>query len=149
MFEVTGRAYAYFRAHKRHRRYLVSESEGMGDSPAAPIVFPTMGRRHQHLAQCCAFGLTNSFLGYKFPKLMSSHPVPLYILSYLLFRYCFESQHKSNLTFKIVSEHDPGNRVSSSNFNPFKPEFTIFIFIHYKPRIAVAILDLQWLKMIR
>ena len=27
-------------------------------------------------------------------------------------------------------------------FNPFKPEFIIVIFIHYKPRIAVAILDL-------
>ena len=27
-------------------------------------------------------------------------------------------------------------------FTPFKPEFTIVIFIHYKPRIAVAILDL-------
>ena len=27
-------------------------------------------------------------------------------------------------------------------FNPFKTEFTIVIFIHYKPRIAVAILDL-------
>ena len=27
-------------------------------------------------------------------------------------------------------------------FNPFKSEFTIVIFIHYKPRIAVAILDL-------
>ena len=27
-------------------------------------------------------------------------------------------------------------------FNPFKPEFTIVIFIRYKPRIAVAILDL-------
>ena len=27
--------------------------------------------------------------------------------------------------------------------NPFKPDFTIVIFIHYKPRIAVAILDLQ------
>ena len=26
--------------------------------------------------------------------------------------------------------------------NPFKPEFTIVIFIHYKPPIAVAILDL-------
>ena len=26
-------------------------------------------------------------------------------------------------------------------FNPFKPEFTIFIPIQYKPRIAVAILD--------
>ena len=25
---------------------------------------------------------------------------------------------------------------------PFKPEFTIVIFIHYKPQIAVAILDL-------
>ena len=27
-------------------------------------------------------------------------------------------------------------------FNPYKPNFTIFTFIHYKPRIAVAILDL-------
>ena len=27
-------------------------------------------------------------------------------------------------------------------FNPFKPELTTVIFIHYKPRIAVAILDL-------
>ena len=26
--------------------------------------------------------------------------------------------------------------------NPFRPEFTTVIFIHYKPRIAVAILDL-------
>ena len=26
--------------------------------------------------------------------------------------------------------------------NPFGPEFTIFIFIHYQPQIAVAILDL-------
>ena len=26
--------------------------------------------------------------------------------------------------------------------NPFRPEFTIVIFIHYKPRIAVAIPDL-------
>ena len=29
-----------------------------------------------------------------------------------------------------------------NDFNPFKPEFTIAISIHYKPRIAVAILDL-------
>ena len=28
------------------------------------------------------------------------------------------------------------------NINPFKPEFTIVIFIDYKPRIAIAILDL-------
>ena len=28
------------------------------------------------------------------------------------------------------------------HINPLKPEFTIVIFIHYKPRIAVAILDL-------
>ena len=26
--------------------------------------------------------------------------------------------------------------------NLFKPDFTIVIFIHYKPRIAIAILDL-------
>ena len=32
--------------------------------------------------------------------------------------------------------------LKTRTFNPFKPEFTIVIFIHYKPRIAVAILDL-------
>ena len=31
--------------------------------------------------------------------------------------------------------------------NPFNPEFTMVIFIHYKSRIAVAILDMQWMKM--
>ena len=31
--------------------------------------------------------------------------------------------------------------VFSSLINPFKPDFTIVIFIHYKSRIAVAILD--------
>ena len=30
---------------------------------------------------------------------------------------------------------------------PLKPEFTIVIFIHYKPWIAVAILSLKWMKM--
>ena len=34
------------------------------------------------------------------------------------------------------------------NVNPFKLEFTIVIFIHYKSRIAVAILDMEWMKMI-
>ena len=32
-------------------------------------------------------------------------------------------------------------------FNPFETEFTIVIFIHYEPWIAVAILDLQWMKL--
>ena len=32
--------------------------------------------------------------------------------------------------------------VYGRHINPFRPEFTIVIFIHYKPRIAVAILDL-------
>ena len=32
--------------------------------------------------------------------------------------------------------------MSIEYFNPFNPEFTIVIFIHYKPQIAAAILDL-------
>ena len=32
--------------------------------------------------------------------------------------------------------------VSIGDVNPVKPEFTIVIFIHHKPWIAVAILDL-------
>ena len=35
-----------------------------------------------------------------------------------------------------------GACVSTLTLNPFKPEITIVIFLHYKPRIAVAILDL-------
>ena len=34
------------------------------------------------------------------------------------------------------------NIIILNSFNPFQPEFTSVIFIHYKPRIAVAILDL-------
>ena len=34
------------------------------------------------------------------------------------------------------------NEDTSSCSNPFEPEFTIVILIHYKTRIAVAILDL-------
>ena len=37
---------------------------------------------------------------------------------------------------------DSSESVSSSLLNPFRPEYTIVIFIHYKPRIAVAIPDL-------
>ena len=37
---------------------------------------------------------------------------------------------------------DSSDSVSNSLLNPFRPEFTIVIFIHYKPRIAVAIPDL-------
>ena len=33
--------------------------------------------------------------------------------------------------------------------NPLKPEFTIVIFIHNKPRIAITILDLEWMNIIR
>ena len=43
---------------------------------------------------------------------------------------------------------DPMRNPRCWSLNPFKPEFTIVIFIHYKPRIAVAIPDLKWMKMI-
>ena len=43
----------------------------------------------------------------------------------------------------VTNVIEPASVVPKSDvFNPFKPEFTIVIFIHYKPRIAVAILDL-------
>ena len=48
---------------------------------------------------------------------------------------------KINMNVDIL-HHYTGHTVSSDGINPFKPEFTIVIFIHYKPRIAVAILDL-------
>ena len=51
---------------------------------------------------------------------------------------CRKNAHKMAIyrTFKIISIN------YGSLFKPFKPEFTIVIFIHYKQRIAVAILDL-------
>ena len=39
------------------------------------------------------------------------------------------------------------NGRSKTRVNPFKPEFTIVILIHYKPTIPVAILGLQLMKM--
>ena len=44
-----------------------------------------------------------------------------------------------SLTFNIVWEY--GTRIHSV-LNPSRPEFAIVIFVHYKPQIAVAILDL-------
>ena len=37
--------------------------------------------------------------------------------------------------------------LSRLRVNPLKPEFNIVTFIHYKPRISTAILDLYWMKM--
>ena len=36
---------------------------------------------------------------------------------------------------------------SVCSVNPLNPELTVVIYIHYKPPIAVAIPDLQWMKM--
>ena len=43
------------------------------------------------------------------------------------------------LFFNSLIKYTHGINVT---FNPFEPEFAIAIFIHYKPRIAVAILAL-------
>ena len=48
--------------------------------------------------------------------------------------------------FESVKHHGL-KQVLDLMFNPFKLEFTIVIFVHYKPRIAVAILDLYWTKL--
>ena len=47
----------------------------------------------------------------------------------------FSSNHVINILLKT-------KHAALTHLNPFKPEFTIAIFIHYKSRIAVAILDL-------
>ena len=47
-----------------------------------------------------------------------------------------------------LKRKNPTSGFNFMHFNPFKSEFTNVIFIHYKPRIAVAILGLQWMKMI-
>ena len=57
------------------------------------------------------------------------------------------NQNELTKTFMMISNwrktfvlHDFHKK--NQRFNPFKPDFTIVIFIHYKSRIAVAILDL-------
>ena len=47
-----------------------------------------------------------------------------------------------NSDSRLVVDEDHNGKLRLERVNPFKPEFTIVIFIHYKPRIAVAILDL-------
>ena len=50
-----------------------------------------------------------------------------------------KAQHKE---FPDILQYFTEKRDEYTLINPFKPEFTIVIFIHYDPRIAVAILDL-------
>ena len=58
----------------------------------------------------------------------------------LLWRYMLGSKlYKSQVIFSHLNLWVAS---AKHNFNPFKPDFTIVIFIHYKPRIAVAILHL-------
>ena len=45
-------------------------------------------------------------------------------------------------TFGLLVDINIFQRFKGFMVNPFKPDFNIVIFIHYKPRIAVAILDL-------
>ena len=60
---------------------------------------------------------------------------------------CLHEKVNRNISnvIKMVDTNYTGGRFAPKeniSFNPFKPEFTIVIFIHYKPRIAIAILDL-------
>ena len=54
-------------------------------------------------------------------------------------RKCAASAYKRTVVYKLAAIY---KRPDPYPINPFKVEFTIVIFIHYKPRIAVAILDL-------
>ena len=79
-------------------------------------------------------------------------------LSMTLFFVCIFFLEMNMLSFLLHGAHD--FRMQCTHYrcfhisppdlgiNTFKPEFTIVICIHYKPRIAVAILDLWWMKMI-
>ena len=61
-----------------------------------------------------------------FSRWMFSIWFPKYVVWKEVKTFCIHSMYYSYLEY----------------LNPFKPEFTIVIFIYYKPRIAVAILDL-------
>ena len=52
----------------------------------------------------------------------------------------------SRLVVDEDGEDDYG-KLRPERVNPFEPELSIVSSINYKQRIAVAILDLQWMKM--
>ena len=67
----------------------------------------------------------------------------------ILFRHSHHHNVRVHHTNKSCAYIHQSHSVAHTNhillkqqFNPFKPSFTIAIFIHNKPRIAVAILDL-------
>ena len=53
-----------------------------------------------------------------------------------------QNSSRRDVAFKTQMQRHLSNLSRATLVNPFNPEFTIVIFIHYKPRIAVAILDL-------
>ena len=57
------------------------------------------------------------------------------------------NQKELTKTFMMISNWKKTPLAPKIFIKNFKPELTIVIFTHYKPRIAVAILDLQWMKM--
>ena len=60
------------------------------------------------------------------------------IITFRLFRVTI-AMTPALIFSKVINAY---NCLSNFYINPFKPEFTIVIFIHYRPRIAVAFLDL-------
>ena len=62
---------------------------------------------------------------------------------------CWFQIENNPLVFMVYTNIFQRRKLSKGQLplNPLKPEFTIVIFIHYKQRIAVAILDLQWMNM--
>ena len=51
------------------------------------------------------------------------------------------AQHRERINYIREITTDIQRQLFNPLINPFNPEFTIVIFIHYKPGIAVAILD--------
>ena len=67
----------------------------------------------------------------------SHHPHEVFLAQFSL--YLHKGGLKPHLfQFIFVTQFNISSRV----IVPLKPEFTIVIFIHYKPQIAVAIIDL-------
>ena len=58
------------------------------------------------------------------------------------YSYLFHLKPHISLVFKRTLHSDKKRFKLLNTDNPLQPEFTIVIFIHYKPRIAVAIFDL-------
>ena len=92
-------------------------------------------------AVCCmVYTKTNLYCFYLFFTI--DHTTKTFFLDTPDWKWPFQTLPKKREYWPKLGKTPSSYSHLNRTLNPFKPDFTIVIFIHYKPRIAVAILDL-------